>query len=118
MLTNRGVWTIIVNDEREKRTTGNNQSMTNYRGDKYCCSNRAIARPNFYKGVIKMETHRLELDTDDYAELYDELLNEQGPVNIGGLTFDPADIVKEMDPTAYRCGLLDFVDGMELTERG
>ena len=65
---------------------------------------------------LEKEIDRFELDTDDYEDLYDELLNEQGPVNIGGLTFAPADIVKEMDPTAYRCGLLDFVDNMELED--
>ena len=59
---------------------------------------------------------QFELDPDDYTDLYDEALNEGGPVRIGGLTFDPADIVKEMDPTAYRCGLNDFVDSMELED--
>ena len=39
---------------------------------------------------------------------YDEMLNESGPVEVCGMTFDPADILREMDPVAYNCGFSDM----------
>lgn len=42
-------------------------------------------------------------------ERYDELLNEvYGEVQLGYMIFMPADIIKELDPIAYRVGLADF----------
>ena len=43
-------------------------------------------------------------------EMVDELLDEQGPVKIGNLTFYPSDIVKQMDPIAYREIMLEMAD--------
>ena len=43
-------------------------------------------------------------------EMVDEMLDEQGPVQIGNLTFYPSDIVKELDPIAYREIVLEFID--------
>ena len=65
---------------------------------------------------LEKEIDQFELDEDDYTDLYDEALNEGGPVRIGGLEYDPAYVLREVDPTAYRCGLADFVAGMELTD--
>ena len=53
----------------------------------------------------KKELDNFEIDPDDYTEQYDDFLNEEGTVRVAGLEFDPAQIVKELDPTAYRCGL-------------
>ena len=53
-----------------------------------------------------------EVDPEDFTDQYDEVLNESGEIVAGGITFDPAEILKEMDPTAYRCGLLDYVDSI------
>lgn len=54
-----------------------------------------------------------DLDNADDKEMYDEMWNEgYGPVKIGSLTFDPAKIVEELDPIAYRCGFNDYVDGL------
>lgn len=59
------------------------------------------------------EIDSFELDIDDYVEQYEEALNSEGEVKVAGLTFYPADIIKELDPTAYRCGLNDYVDGID-----
>lgn len=64
----------------------------------------------------KMEIDNFEIDPDDYTEQYDDFLNEEGTVRVAGLEFDPAQIVKELDPTAYRCGLVDYVDGIEKSD--
>lgn len=45
-------------------------------------------------------------------DLYNDLLNEMGEVEIGTLKFLPSDIIKKCDPVAYDQGLLDFEDYM------
>lgn len=56
---------------------------------------------------------------DDVYELWDEILNEY-PVIIGNLEYSAAYILKEIDPIAYRCGFLDFIDDRyeSLCDRG
>ena len=51
-----------------------------------------------------------ELEDQENTDEYDEILDEQGPVIVAGMEFMPSAILKEMDPTAYRCGLNDFND--------
>jgi len=41
-----------------------------------------------------------------------EMINEEGPVVIMGISFDRSHILKEMDPIAYDIGLGDFFDVM------
>jgi hypothetical protein len=43
-------------------------------------------------------------------EMIDELLDMDGPVMIGNLTFYKSDIVRRLDPVAYREMALDFVN--------
>ena len=62
------------------------------------------------------EIDSFELDIDDYVEQYEEVLNSEGEVKVAGLTFYPADIIRELDPIAYRCGLNDYVDGIEKSD--
>lgn len=56
------------------------------------------------------EIDNFEIDLSEYEDHYRESLDEQGPVSIGTLQFDRSRILEELDPTAYRCGLNDFVD--------
>ena len=46
------------------------------------------------------------------VEMYEESLNEQGPISIGTLEYDPAFVLKEVDPIAYREGLLDYANSL------
>lgn len=48
-------------------------------------------------------------EIDDY-DAYDEALDSYGTVSVLGLEFDPSRIIKELDPTAYRCGYNDWKD--------
>ena len=41
---------------------------------------------------------------------YDEILDMDGPVLVGGLEFLPSRIIRELDPVAYRCGMADYMD--------
>jgi len=43
-------------------------------------------------------------------EMIDELLDMDGPVMIGNLTFYKSDIVRRLDPVAYREMALDIVN--------
>jgi len=71
---------------------------------------------NNVKELIKAKQNEIdsfEIDPDDFIDQYEESLNSEGAVQVAGLTFYPADIIKELDPTAYRCGLNDYVDGID-----
>ena len=62
------------------------------------------------------EVDNFEMDEDHYEDQYCEMLNEDGDIIIGSLRFSPSDVLKEMDPTAYRLGLLDYVDGLDIDD--
>ena len=62
------------------------------------------------------EIDNFEIDPDDYENEYCEMLNEEGPVKVAGLTFEADQIIRKLDPTAYRCGLVDYVDGIEKSD--
>lgn len=71
---------------------------------------------NTIKAQILLLTDKIdnfELDPEDFADQYDELLDDVHGEFMG---FDASQILKEMDPTAYRCGLLDYVDGLDQDE--
>ena len=68
------------------------------------------------KAEIKAKENEIdsfEINPDDFENEYCEMLNEGGPVKVAGLTFEADQIIRELDPTAYRCGLLDYVDGID-----
>lgn len=44
---------------------------------------------------------------------YDDMINEvDGPVTIAGMQFDPAYALNELDPIAYKCGWIDYMDAL------
>lgn len=45
--------------------------------------------------------------TKDEQEYEDMLNDTYGTVDICGMTFDQGTVLKELDPTAFRCGLAD-----------
>ena len=51
---------------------------------------------------------------DEALEAYDEFLDEEGEIDVAGMTFYPSTILKECDPIAYRCGFADWLDANEL----
>lgn len=56
-----------------------------------------------------------ELDVDEALDMYDELLNDcNDEVRIGGCTYSPSDVLKQVDPTAYRCGFNDYCNELEV----
>ena len=67
---------------------------------------REFAEENGYE--IKDES-RLEQE-------YRDILDDNGPVKVCGLTFYPSTILEELDSTAYRCGFNDWLDSEEWDE--
>ncbi len=48
---------------------------------------------------------------------YEESLRElYGDVNVCGMEMDAVRVLKEMDPTAYRCGMNDYEDSEDFVE--
>lgn len=47
----------------------------------------------------------------DAFDAYDEWLNNQD-VEVAGITFEAARVIRELDPIAYRTGFSDWCDGM------
>lgn len=50
------------------------------------------------------------IDEDVAYERYDESMDCEGEVDVAGTSFLPSKIIKEMDPTMYRCGFVDYCD--------
>lgn len=52
------------------------------------------------------------MDTMSEAiEAYDQMLNDlYPPVEVAGITWDPAEVLKKMDPIGYRVGFNDWAD--------
>ena len=59
--------------------------------------------------ALQAQIDNFELDPDDYTERYDDMLDECHGDFMGY-------ILKEMDPVAYRCGLLDYLDSLDQDE--
>ena len=66
---------------------------------------------------LEKQQEQIELDPDDYEDQFDDLLDESIPeIEIGCLTYSPSHVLKNVDPTAYRCGLNDFVDSLDVED--
>ena len=48
----------------------------------------------------------------DIIDMVNDLLDEQGEVSIGNLTFYPSQILRECDPVAYRITVNEYIDNM------
>jgi hypothetical protein len=56
------------------------------------------------------------LSERDAIKMYEEYLNDVfGNVNIAGLEYTTSYALKEVDPTAYHQGYLDFLDNEGIT---
>lgn len=66
------------------------------------------------KLLKQIEVNLTPLDTQ---ELYIDMLDDcYGDVEIAGMTFSTSRALKELDPTAFRCGESDYIDSLSLVE--
>lgn len=63
---------------------------------------------------LQCKIDEFTLDPDIYEERYRDILDETKSSWIEN--YDGGRILEEIDPTAYRCGLNDFVDAIEKEE--
>jgi len=53
----------------------------------------------------------------DMNDRFEEMLGDvYGTVSVAGMEYDTARALKDLDPIAYRCGLLDYIDGAGVEE--
>jgi hypothetical protein len=45
-------------------------------------------------------------------DYYDSMLDSEGLVTVAGMVFYPSDVLKEMDPIAYRTNFNDYMDAI------
>jgi hypothetical protein len=67
-----------------------------------------------FASVQKMIDNFNPADHIDEAE-YDQYLDDcYGDIEIAGMDFSTSHALKELDPTAYRCGFNDYCDALDL----
>lgn len=67
-------------------------------------------------GVLN-DIANFELDPDKFEEQYRDFLDDcYGEIDVCGMKFQASRALEELDPTAFRCGLLDYVDGMDIND--
>ena len=56
------------------------------------------------------------ISEDEAIERFNDMLDECFPlVQFGSLSYQPSEVLKRVDPTAYRCEFLNWLDCEELT---
>ena len=66
---------------------------------------------------LESQQSKIELNPDDYEDQFDDMLDDSIPeIEIGCLTYLPSHVLKNVDPTAYRCSLNDFVDSFDVED--
>lgn len=76
----------------------------------------AIAEKRVEIAEKQSEIYGFEPDEDEAESAYVEMLDEcYGKIKIGYLSWPASQVLEEMDPIAFRCGLSDFISN-EVTE--
>jgi len=75
-------------------------------------SNELVQLQNKLSGKV-CDLDSVEIDQDDFIEQYENCLDECNGEFMG---MTASYILKECDPTAYRCGLNDYCDNEDVTE--
>lgn len=65
---------------------------------------------------LQTELESFEINQDEYEDQYCDMLDEVSTVQIGSLSYDPSTVLREVDPIAYRCGLNDYVDSLDVED--
>ena len=60
-----------------------------------------------------IETFEYECSDDEFSDWIDSIYLE---VSIGSLTFSPSEVMKELDPIAYRCSKSDYESDYDLDD--
>jgi len=52
------------------------------------------------------------METNFVTEMVDDIFDSEGDVEIGNLSFNRSQILRELDPIAYREAVNDYIDSM------
>ncbi len=64
--------------------------------------------------IVELRNEAFKLDESKDLEAYESMLDDCYPlVRFGDLTYLPSQVLKAVDPTAFRCGFLDYMDAQE-----
>lgn len=61
----------------------------------------------------EIDNFEYECSDDEFSDWIDSIYPE---VSVGSLTFSPSEIMKELDPIAYRCGKSDYESNYDLDD--
>lgn len=76
-----------------------------------------IAEINEELEPLIQQRDNFELDIDEYTDKFDQMLNDTvGVVEICGIEFEPSRILQELDPTAYRIALNNFIADIDIED--
>ena len=60
----------------------------------------------------KERAFREQYSEADIEDMFDEMLDEEGDIHIGSLTYSPSWVLKQVDPIAYRTGINELEDSL------
>jgi hypothetical protein len=61
--------------------------------------------------IERLEARKIELENNENTDEYDDMLDDSyGEVDICGMKYQSSRVLKELDPTAYQCGMNDYND--------
>lgn len=67
-----------------------------------------------FSGHLPLFSESIMITLCEVYERYNDMLNESGPVMIGGVELLPSDILEQMDPVAYDEGFSDYADACNI----
>lgn len=65
---------------------------------------------------LKKQREYFELEDGDYAESFDDLLDEEGDIVILGMRYYRSTVLQKVDPVAYRCCLNDYLSSLDVED--
>jgi len=66
--------------------------------------------------VLQEQLDDVEVDEDSKYNEYVEMLDCNGEIDVAGYMMYPSTILKECDPTAFRVGLSDYADSLDVED--
>lgn len=83
-----------------------------------CKLNLGAAEQALREANAAVDAWEIDTDAADVVEMYESSLRDSfgDSVSICGMDMDPVAILKEMDETAYRCGMNDWTDGLDKSD--
>tara|TARA_R110000824_G_scaffold35603_2_gene111393 strand:- start:16066 stop:16335 length:270 start_codon:yes stop_codon:yes gene_type:complete len=79
---------------------------------------KAVLQESIQKDLVQIKkddkerAFREQYSQADLEDMFDEMLDEEGEIHIGSLTYSKSWALKQLDPTAYRIGVNELEDSL------